>query len=150
MAQSLSNIVVHLVFSTKDRQTWLRDAERDELHAYMTGIIRGQNSTMIEINSVEDHCHILFAQSKTHAPAKVIGEVKTHSSLWIKEKGSWYAGFHWQRGYGEFSVSPTHVDRVRLYIRRQREHHARIGFQSEFRRLCLKNHVTLDERYAWD
>jgi REP element-mobilizing transposase RayT len=150
MFQSLPNIIVHLVFSTKGRRPLLRDAERGQLHAYITGILKNCESPLIEINSVRDHVHILFAQSKNHAPAKVIEQIKTASSTWIKTLDPWYSDFAWQTGYGEFSVSPIHVESVRNYIRDQPEHHKQVDFQTEYRRFCEKNSKPLDERYAWD
>ena len=150
MSQSLANVVVHLVFSTKGRQHLLRDGERGELHAYITGILKNHDSPLIEINSVGDHIHILFAQSKNHALAKIVEQVKSSSSVWIKTKGDWYRAFSWQTGYGAFGVSGTHVETVRAYIRNQAEHHRQDDFQTEYRRLCEKNGKPLDERYAWD
>ena len=150
MSQSLANIVVHLVFSTKGRRPLLRDEERGELHAYIAGILKNHDSPLIEINSVRDHIHILFAQSKSYAPAKIVEQVKTWSSVWLKQQHAWYADFAWQGGYGEFSVSPRQVEAVRRYIRRQQEHHAQKNFQTEFRHFCEKNSKPLDERYAWD
>jgi putative transposase len=150
MSQSLANIVVHLVFSTKGRRPLLRDEERGQLHAYITGILKNHDSPLIEINSMRDHIHILFAQSKNHAPAKIVEQVKSSSSGWIKEQHEWYAGFAWQAGYGAFSVSPTQVEPVREYIRGQAEHHRQEDFQTEYRRFCEKNAKPLDERYAWD
>ena len=150
MAQSLANIVVHLVFSTKGRRQLLRNDERDELHAYITGILTNLDSLLIEINSVRDHAHILFAQSKNHAPAKIVEQVKSASTCWLKERSAYYSDFAWQAGYGEFSVSPIHVDAVREYIRNQAEHHKQEDFQTEYRRFCEKNGKPLDERYVWD
>jgi REP element-mobilizing transposase RayT len=150
VSQSLANIVVHLVFSTKDRRPLIREAERGQLHAYVCGVIKSHDSPLIEINSVCDHIHILFAQSKNHAPAKMVEQIKSSSSAWIKTLDPWYADFRWQSGYGEFSVSPTHVEAVRVYIRNQAEHHRREDFQTEYRRFCEKNGNPLDERYAWD
>jgi putative transposase len=150
MSQSLANIIVHLVFSTKDRRPLLRDEERGQLHAYLTGALKNLDSPLIEINSVRDHIHILFAQSKNHAPAKIIEQIKTASSVWIKTLAPWYHDFAWQGGYGEFSVSPMHVEVVREYIRKQLEHHQQEDFQTEYRRFCDKNGKPLDERYAWD
>ena len=150
MSQSLANIVVHLVFSTKGRRLLLRDQERGELHAYITGVLKNLDSPLIEINSVRDHIHILFAQSKNHAPAKIVEQVKAASSVWIKTQDECYADFAWQAGYGEFSVSPMHVEAVREYIRGQAEHHKQEDFQTEYRRFCEKNAKSLDERYAWD
>ena len=150
MAQSLANIVVHLVFSTKSRRQLLRDDERGELHAYISGILKNLDCQLLEINSVRDHVHILFVQSKNHAPAKIVEQVKTASSCWLKERNAYYEDFAWQAGYGEFSVSPIHVDAVRSYIRDQQEHHKQQDFQTEYRRFCEKNGKPIDERYAWD
>ena len=150
MSQSLASIVVHLVFSTKGRRQLLRDTERDPLHAYIGGILENLDSPLIEINSVGDHIHILFAQSKNHAPAKIVEQLKTSSSVWIKLQHAWYADFAWQGGYGEFSVSPVHVESVRGYIQNQPQHHRHGDFQTEYRRFCEKNCEPLDERYAWD
>ncbi len=150
MSQSLANIIVHLVFSPKGRRQILRDEERDQLHAYITGILKNHDSPLIEINSVPDHIHILFAQSKNYAPAKIVEQIKTSSSTWIKDQHASYADFAWQTGYGEFSVSPMHIESVRQYIRDQPQHHATEDFQTEYRRFCEKNCKPLDERYAWD
>jgi putative transposase len=150
MSQSLSNILVHLVFSTKHRRPLLRDVERGELHAYITGILKNHDSLLLEINSVTDHIHILYRQSKNEAPSKIVERVKSSSSSWIKELSTWYHDFAWQSGYGEFSVSPIQSDIVRRYIQRQPEHHAHEDFKSEFRRFCARNGCPVDERYAWD
>jgi REP element-mobilizing transposase RayT len=150
MSQSLANIVVHLVFSTKGRRQLLRDEERGECHAYITGVLKNLDSPLIEINSVRDHIHLLFAQSKNHAPAKIVEQIKTSSSRWIKTLGPWYTDFAWQSGYGEFSVSPMHVEAVREYIRDQAKHHRQEDFQTEYRRFCEKNGQPLNETYAWD
>ena len=150
MSQSLSNILVHLVFSTKERRPFLRDGERGQLHAYITGILKKHDSPLIEINSVADHIHLLFRQSKNHAPAKIVEQIKSSSSGWIKTLDPWYADFAWQTGYGEFSVSPTQAEVVRKYVQDQPEHHAKEDFQTEYRRFCAKNDRPVDERYAWD
>ena len=150
MSQSLGNIVVHLVFSAKGRRQLLRDEERGQLHAYITGILKNHDSPLIEFNSVRDHIHILSAQSKNHAPAKIVEQVKTSSPGWIKEQHASYADFAWQIDYGDFSVSPTHVEAVQEYIRSQPEHHEQEDFRTEYRRFCEKNGKPLDERYAWD
>lgn len=150
MSQSLANLIVHLVFSTKARRPLIRDEERSQLHAYIAGVLKNHDSPPLEINSVHDHIHILFVQSKNHAPAKIVEQIKTSSSGWIKTLDPWYSDFAWQGGYGEFSVSPIHVEEVRKYIRQQPEHHRQEDFESEYRRFCEKNGKPLDERYAWD
>ena len=150
MSQSLANVVVHLVFSTKARRPLLREEERGQLHAYITGILKHQDSPLIEVNSVRDHIHILFAQSKNHGPASIVEQVKSSSSGWIKGQHAWHADFAWQTGYGELSVSPLHVEAVQEYVRHQAERHRQEDFQTEFRRFCEKNGKPVDDRYAWD
>lgn len=97
-----------------------------------------------------DHIHILFAQSRKHAPAKIVEQVKAASSGWIMTLDPRYADFAWQSGYGEFSVSPMHVEAVRKNIRQQPEHHRQEDFQTEYRRFCEKKGNPVHERYAWD
>ena len=150
MPQSLSKVLVHLIFSTKHREPLIGLQIRPRLHAYLVGILDNLKSPSLQAGGVADHVHILFAQSKNHAPAKIVEQVKSSSSGWIKEQHAWYSDFAWQTGYGEFSVSPMHVEPVREYIRNQSEHHNQEDFQTEFRRFCEKNGKPLDERYAWD
>jgi len=150
MSQSLVKNNIHLVFSTKDRRMLLRDKERGELHAYITGLLKNKRSPLIEINSVGDHMHILYTQSKNGAVAKVVDQIKSSSSGWLKAQHRAYRDFAWQAGYGAFSVSQSHVEAVRKYIQSQAEHHGKEDFQTEFRRFCKKNGVPVDERYVWD
>ena len=150
MSQSLAKNLLHLVFSTKDRRPLLRDEERGELHAYITGVLKSHDSPLIEINSVRDHVHVLFAQSKNHAPAKIVEQIKTASSAWIKKCDSWYADFAWQSGYGIFSIGFSQIESVKGYIATQEEHHQKISFQDEFRQLLRRYEIDFDERYVWD
>jgi putative transposase len=115
----------------------------------MAGIFSPLDSPAILIGGVEDHVHVLFNLSRSHALKEVVGKVKAESSAWIK-KNSLHHDFYWQAGYGAFSVSETNVETVRKYIRNQEEHHRRISFQDEFRALCEKHGLEIDERYAWD
>ena len=151
MPQSLVQLYVHLVFSTKHRQPFLRDdAFRERTHAYLKGICDNQNSPSIRIGGVEDHVHILFRLSKTLDVAALVRELKRDSSKWVKAENPHLQDFEWQAGYGAFSVSPAHVDALTQYIVNQVEHHRQETFQDEFRRLCKKYGVEIDERYVWD
>ena len=150
MAQSLSKILIHLVFSTKNRERILTDEVRAELHPYMNKVLVEMDSPAIAVGSVEDHIHILFRLSKNHAICKVIEEVKTSSSKWIKTKGASFKNFHWQSGYGAFSVSQSNVEEVQNYIADQKEHHRTKTFQEEFRAFLNRYDVPYDERYVWD
>ena len=151
MPQSLSAVYVHLVFSTKDRRPFLQDgAMRTQLHAYLGGISKTLDCPPIIVGGVEDHVHILGRLGRTMTQADWVKELKRVSNLWLKQQGRAYADFQWQGGYGGFSVSPSNLDQVRLYIANQEEHHAKTNFQDEFRELLRKHELEWDERYVWD
>ncbi len=150
MGQSLVQIYVHIVFSTKNRQPLLRDSDScQRMHAYLAGVCGNQNCPAIVIGGVEDHVHLLCRLGKTIDIAKLIRELKKESSEWAQAELN-IANFYWQTGYGAFSVSPSHVDALKQYIAIQEEHHRKESFQDEFRRLCAKYGVEIDERYVWE
>jgi REP element-mobilizing transposase RayT len=149
--QSLVQIYVHIVFSTKNRQPFFQDrAFRERIHAYLKGTCENQGSPSLRVGGTDDHVHILCRLSKTLDVATLTRELKRESSKWIKEENARLADFYWQHGYGAFSVSPSHVPDLIEYIINQEEHHRRESFQDEFRRLCKKYGVAIDERYVWD
>jgi putative transposase len=151
MPQSLARIVVHVVFSTKHRVPFLKSPElRARLHAYMAGVLQSIGCEPILLNGVEDHVHILCNLSRTITIAGLVEEVKKGSSKWMKEQVASCSDFYWQGGYGAFSVSQSNVDQVQDYVAAQEEHHRKATFQDEFRALCRKHGVELDERYVWD
>lgn len=133
MPQSLARIVVHIVFSTKNRQPYLRDSgPRRELYVYMATILRDNvDSPAILINGVDDHLHGLVTLGRKFALMKVIEEAKTETSKWVKRQSPQLRGFAWQAGYGAFSVSESNIPQVRRYVENQEEHHKRITFQDE-------------------
>jgi REP element-mobilizing transposase RayT len=149
MSQSLAQIYLHLVFSTKNRSPYLRGIE-EKMHAYLVGACKNLESPSLAIGGVEDHVHILCRQSKNIAIKDLVREIKRESSKWIKTQGPAYQEFNWQGGYGAFSISPSHVTATMTYIAHQPEHHQQISFQDEYRRICKKYGLDLDERYAWD
>jgi putative transposase len=151
MAQSLAKILVHTVFSTKDRRPFLRDkAVREELHRYMGGILANHDCQPLIIGGVEDHVHILSTLSRTCEASELVKEVKRGSSLWLKSKGPDLSEFAWQNGYGIFSVGFSQVEAVRKYIAEQEEHHQKATFQDEFRELLRRYEIEFDELYVWD
>ncbi len=137
MPQSLVKNLVHLVFSTKQRQPWLPDVVRRPLFAYQAGIFQQWESPALVIGGVEDHVHALFLLSKNHALKKIVEEVKKGSSKWMKTDGTKNSDFHWQNGYAAFSVSESNVPDVRRYIENQQEHHRTMTFQDELRALLV-------------
>lgn len=150
MGQSLVKNYVHLVFSTKYRQPLITESIEDELYAYLGGTCKNLECSPIKIGGYTDHIHILCMLSKKIALMKLLEEVKSHSSKWIKTKGEEFSNFYWQDGYGAFSVNPAEVDVVINYIANQKKHHSKKDFQSEYRQFLKKYEVEYDERYVWD
>jgi len=152
MPQSIAVIPVHLVFSVKDRQPRLMSAElRGELYAYMATILRDSaGCTPILINGVEDHIHVLYLLGRIIDVAKVTELVKKETTKWLKKQTLSLRDFAWQNGYGAFGVSFSNVEQVKKYVQNQEEHHRKFDFKAEFRKLCEKHRVQLDEKYAWD
>lgn len=152
MSQSIAKVAIHIVFSTKNRKPWLQSSKlRDQLFAYMATILRNNvDSPAILINGVEDHIHALCLLSRKFAIMKVIQEAKTETSKWVKKQSHETSNFTWQGGYGAFSVSESNIPQVKDYIQNQEEHHRHMTFQDEFRELCQRHGIELDERYAWD
>ena len=151
MPQSLARVVLHVVFSTKSRVPFLKDPElRARLHAYMAGALQNIGCEPILINGVEDHVHILCNLSRIVTIAGLVEVAKGGPSKWMKDQRVAYRDFYWQGGYGSFSVSQSNVEQVRAYIATQEEHHRGVSYQDEFRALCRKHGVEMDERYVWD
>lgn len=151
MPQSLSNVLVHLVFSTKDRRPFLKDEElRADMHRQLGGISKTLKCPTIIVGGVEDHVHILARQARTICVADWVKELKRVTSIWIKDRAPKLAAFQWQAGYGAFSVSQSNSPQVADYIRHQKEHHQKIDFKTEYRALLERHGIDYDERYVWD
>ncbi len=152
MSQSVARVAIHIVFSTKHRKPWLQTRElRSDLFAYMATILKNNvDSPALIIGGVADHIHALCLLSRKFAIMKVIEEAKKETSKWIKKQSSGTNGFSWQSGYGAFSVSESNIPQVKRYIENQETHHKQFSFQDEFRELCKRHKIDLDERYAWD
>ena len=151
MPQSLANILVHTVFSTKGRRPFLREKPlREELHRYLGGILTNLECQPVIVGGVEDHVHLLCALSRTCNAAEMVKEVKRGSSLWLKTKSPALSDFGWQNGYGIFSIGFSQIESVRDYIAGQEEHHRKVSFQDEFRKLLRRYEIEFDERYVWD
>jgi putative transposase len=150
MPQSLVKNYVHLIWSTKYREHLIHAPAEEELHAYLGGICKRMECHPIKIGGYTDHVHVLCMLSKKIALMKLLEEVKSHSSKWMKTKGEDLSNFYWQDGYGAFSVNPADIDRVIAYIAYQKEHHSKITFQDEYRAILKRYKVEYDERYVWD
>ena len=150
MAQSLSNVLVHFIYSTKDRFPFLADKDiRRRMHAYLARVFREMDCSPIEVGGAADHVHVLCLLSRNHAMSELIREAKVSSSGWVKTFGGMLSKFAWQGGYGAFSVHPAQIDKVKNYILCQEEHHRIRTFQEEYLDFLREYDVPYDERYLW-
>ncbi|MBL9092028.1 MAG: IS200/IS605 family transposase [Planctomycetaceae bacterium] len=151
MSQSLAQVYLHLVFSTKSRRPWLDDdVLRDEAHRFLGRTCNDLACPVLRVGGIADHVHLLCRLGRSTAIAELVKELKRTSSQWIKTKMATLEDFQWQTGYGAFSVSPGHVEPLVHYVENQAEHHRSETFQDEFRRLLEKYGLQWDERYVWD
>ena len=149
MAQSLVQIYLHTIFSTKNRQPFLK-TDQTEMYSYLAGISKNLECPTLIIDGTEDHVHLLTRHSKNITVVDYLRELKRSSSKWIKIFNPKQKSFAWQKGYGVFSISAPHVEPVKKYIANQKHHHHRESFQDEFRRFCKRYDVEIDERFVWD
>jgi putative transposase len=150
MPQSLSYLLVHIVFSTKDRAPLLNSESRPDLYAYLATVARNANCECYRVGGVADHVHFAIRLSRTTTIAALVEELKTSSSKWLKTQSPALANFAWQNGYGAFSVGPSDLEALRAYIDSQEEHHKTRTFQEEYRAFLKRYGVDFDERYVWD
>jgi putative transposase len=150
MPQSLAYVLIHVVFSTKDRITVLDEALRPELFSYLATVVRNAGSECYRVGGVADHVHLAIRLNRKSNVSDLVGEIKSSSSKWLKTKSPGLANFEWQKGYGAFSVGPADLNALIGYIDAQEIHHAKQDFQDEFRSFLRKYGVEFDERYLWD
>ncbi|MEA2559328.1 MAG: REP-associated tyrosine transposase [Acidobacteriota bacterium] len=142
MSDTYTKLQYHLVFSTKNRGALIHPPLRDELYAYLGGILRGQGGILLVAGGMPDHVHLLAGIRPDMAIAKMLQLLKTNSSKWMNERTGWFA---WQVGYGAFSVSESKVPEVRAYIMGQEEHHRTISSEEEFRTLLRRHGLSIDD-----
>ena len=150
MPQSLSKVILHIIFSTKNRQPFLDSDVRPRMHVYLATICRDLGAELVHVGGIADHVHIVTTLPRTLSQAQLVEQIKKTSSKWIKELDARYRTFFWQRGYGAFSVSPSQLEAVLQYVEAQQTHHRTRTFQEEYRDLLRRHGVDFDERYVWD
>ncbi len=150
MAHTFTNLLTHVIFSTKDRVAYLSDELRPRVFAYMGGIVREEGGTALIINGPADHVHLLVALPATLALSDFMRVLKTNSSKWVHETFPELAAFGWQTGYGAFSVSASNAEEVRVYVEAKEEHHRTVTFQEEFVAFLKRHGVAYDPRYIWE
>jgi REP element-mobilizing transposase RayT len=150
MSHAYTRLHYHIVFSTKERKTFIKPDLKQRLYAYMVGIVNNLDGIVEEIGGVDDHVHLLAFCPPKLAVADFIGRIKANSSGWVHKTWPERAAFGWQRGYGAFSVSESNVEALKAYIARQEEHHRNMTFQEEFRMLLIKHGIQFNEEDLWD
>jgi putative transposase len=150
MPQSLVKILIHTVFSTKNRTNLIAAEIEKDLFGYMSGIVENNSSKLILANGTENHVHLLISLGKTLSISELIGDIKRDSSVWIKKQDSQLKNFHWQEGYGAFSIGQSQVSKAMKYIANQKEQHQKKTFENEMRSFYRKYEVEYDEQYVWD
>ncbi len=150
MAQSLSRILIHIIFSTKDRFPFLLDGDlRKRMHAFIARVFYEHDSPAVEVGGTQDHVHILCLLSRNHAVSEIVKKAKANSSGWATAQGGRCLKFAWQAGYGAFSIHESQIGAVKKYIQDQAEHHRLHTFQEEYLDILGQHRVQYDERYLW-
>ncbi len=149
MANTYTQIHIQAIFAVQNRYSLIHQEWKEELHQYITGIVRNQGHKMLQINGMPDHVHILFGMRPRQALSDLMKMIKKDSSGWINQKGFVSARFSWQAGFGAFSYSKSQVPRVITYIKNQEEHHRKRTFMEEYVALLESAHVDYDERYLF-
>jgi putative transposase len=149
VSSTLTNLLYHIVFSTKNREPIVTAPIRLNLFKYIGGIVRGEGGKLLEIGGMPDHVHLVVRFKAEPSVATMVKIIKSKSSKWLNEQAKRPGRFEWQKGYAAFTVSASQLEAVRLYVRNQEQHHRRKTFQEELRLLLEKNGVEFDELYLW-
>jgi REP element-mobilizing transposase RayT len=150
MPSTYSNLLYHIIFSTKQREPLITSALRGELYLYVAGILRGQDGLPLEIGGMPDHLHLVIRIRPDVSVSDIVRLIKANSSKWANERPNAPGRFAWQRGYGAFTVSVSQLESVRQYVRNQEEHHRTRTFQEEFVEFLKRHGIEFDERYLWE
>lgn len=150
MAGTYSQVLLHVVFSTKNRQRWIAPEVAERLYPYLGGIIRAEEGVLYSIGGIEDHVHLYLRWRPDGAISDLLRTVKSRSSKWMHDTFAALRGFAWQEGYGVFTVSKSQEETVKTYIARQVRHHKKVDFKTEFLRLLKAHGIEFDERYVFD
>ncbi|MCC6573535.1 MAG: transposase [Planctomycetes bacterium] len=147
MAHSLTRVLVHGVFSTKDRSPVIAEEWQGRLHQYVGGIVENLDSVALAIGGIDNHIHVAFVLPSTRSLADFIGKLKANASKWVNNQKMLPNRFAWQTGYGAFSVSESKLDTVLAYIANQKQHHEKMTYEEEIRKLALLHKIPFDEKY---
>ena len=149
MGSTLSNLVYHVIFSTKGREQFIIPEIRNELHHYMGGIIKGEGGVLLQAGGTADHIHIVIRLKPVHSLSEMMQKIKGSSSKWLNEQQRLKHKFAWQEGYGAFTVNESRIPAVIRYVSGQETHHRKQTFKDEFVQILKRHRVAYDERYVW-
>ena len=147
MSQSFTNLLYHLIFSTKERRPLIAIDYQPRLYDYIGGVIRNTGGISLGINGTDDHVHVLAKLRPDRALSDVLRDLKSNATGWMHDVFPRLADFSWQRGYAAFTVSQSNLKQVQRYIAAQKEHHQKISFRDEFILFLKENGIEYDERY---
>jgi putative transposase len=150
MANTYTQLHIHLVFAVKNRDATIKKSWKDDLEKYITGIVQNHKHKMLAINSMPDHIHIFIGYNQNQLIPNLVEEIKTSSNAWVKEKSLSKFRFEWQKGYGAFSHSRSQVDAVVKYVQNQEVHHEKRSFRDEYLDILRKNDVDYNDDYLFD
>lgn len=150
MANTYTQLYVHLVFAVRGRQSVIPRSHQEELNKYITGILRNRKLKMLAVGGMPDHIHIFFELLPEYSLSDIVRDIKVSTNKFINEK-NWFPGkFQWQEGYGAFSYSRSHLDKVIRYVRDQEIHHHKTTFKEEYLKMLKNFEVTYDEKYLFE
>ena len=149
MANTFTQIHIHAIFAVRFRNACISSSWKEELHKYITGIVRNHEHKVLAINSMPDHMHLLVGLRPVQSLSALMQDVKTGSSKWINDRGFCCGKFRWQEGFGGFSVGKRDVYRVINYIMNQEEHHRKVTFRDEYKEFLRENEIEFDEKYIF-
>ena len=147
MSQSFTNLLYHIIFSTKDRRPIITIDHQPRLYEYIGGVVRGVGGVSLGINGMEDHVHLVAKLRPNRALSDVLRELKSNASGWMHDVFPRLSDFSWQRGYAAFTVSQSNLKQVQRYVTTQKEHHRQVSFRDEFINFLRVNGIEYDERY---
>ena len=150
MADTFTQCYFHLVFAARNRNALINQEWKDELEKYISGIIQNHRHKILAIGTMPDHIHIFIGYNVNHLIPNLVEEIKTSSNAWIKREKKSNFKFDWQKGYGAFTNSKSHVDAVVKYVLNQEQHHKKRSFKDEYLDMLRKNDIEFKDEYVFD
>ena len=149
MGSTLSNLVYHVIFSTKNREPLINSKLCNALYGHIGGIIKSESAILLQIGGMPDHIHIVLKLKPVHSLSEIMKKLKGHSSKWVNEQAFLNERFSWQEGYAAFTVSESQIGAVVHYVKNQKSHHQNLSYQEEFTQFLKHHRVEFEERFLF-